>query len=308
MLKLFIDLSNDFRTTIETIKVEMKEKVNLTTRVGNQTLNQAYSVSSKFKIPELKPFNGNRNAKELEIFIFDMKEYFKASGTNSEETKMILAPMCLMMQNSEFIARRKLQELKHTRTIIEYAKQFSDVMLDIRDMSEKDKVPHRIAECPHRGSLTALQASLQCYNNLEVETEMEREDAPQMGVLKILSAIQKKASYQKDAFEKGLMFVDAVINSKPAKSTMKVLNEYVDIMPPELPKSLPPRRGIDHKIELVPGTKPPTKNAYQMVPPELAEFWKQLDKLLAPNLSDLRKRLWHPYVVSEEERQNTPTV
>ncbi|KAA0062359.1 uncharacterized protein E5676_scaffold313G002590 [Cucumis melo var. makuwa] len=41
-----------------------------------------------------------------------------------------------------------------------------------------------------------------------------------MDVLKFLSSIQKKTSHQKDAFEKGLMFVDAIINSKPAKSTM----------------------------------------------------------------------------------------
>ena len=42
--------------------------------------------------------------------------------------------------NVEFISRRKLQELKHIRTIIEYVKQFSSIMLDIQDMSEKDKV------------------------------------------------------------------------------------------------------------------------------------------------------------------------
>ncbi|KAA0032569.1 uncharacterized protein E5676_scaffold284G00580 [Cucumis melo var. makuwa] len=52
---------------------EMKVQVNLTMRaVGNQISNQAYSVSSKFKIPEPKAFNGNRDAKELESFIFDM--------------------------------------------------------------------------------------------------------------------------------------------------------------------------------------------------------------------------------------------
>ncbi|KAA0033968.1 reverse transcriptase [Cucumis melo var. makuwa] len=46
----------------------------------------------------------------------------------------------------------------------------------------------------------------------------------------------------------------------------EVMNEYVDVMPQELPKSLPPQRRIDHKIELVPGTKTPAKNAYRMAP------------------------------------------
>ena len=44
------------------------------------------------------------------------------------------------LKNVEFIARRKLWELKHIGTISDYVKQFSAVMLDIRDMSKKDKV------------------------------------------------------------------------------------------------------------------------------------------------------------------------
>jgi len=38
---------------------------------------------------------------------------------------------------------------------------------------------------------------------------------------------------------------------------------------------------IDHEIELLPGAKPPAKNAYRMAPPELAELRKQLDELLS---------------------------
>ncbi|KAL0554452.1 hypothetical protein IC582_008373 [Cucumis melo] len=51
-------------------------------------------------------------------------------------------------------------------------------------------------------------------------------------------------------------------------------------MPDSLSKSLPPRRMIDNEIELVPKAKPPAKNAYRMMPPELAELRKQLDELL----------------------------
>ncbi|KAA0046120.1 uncharacterized protein E6C27_scaffold157G00530 [Cucumis melo var. makuwa] len=85
------------------------------------------------------------------------------------------------------------------------------------------KGPHWVAKCSHRGSLIASKASLQCSNNLKAKIEGKREDegdTPRMGALKFLLAIQKNASHQKDAFEKGLMFVDAVINSKTAKSTM----------------------------------------------------------------------------------------
>ena len=60
-----------------------------------------------------------------------------------------------------------------------------------------------------------------------------------------------------------------------------VLEEYNDMMLAELPRVLPPRRAVDHWIELEPGARPPTRGPYQMVPLELAELRKQLEQLLA---------------------------
>ena len=59
-----------------------------------------------------------------------------------------------------------------------------------------------------------------------------------------------------------------------------VLASYVDIMQESLPQTLPPRRSIDHEIELLPGVKPLAKNAYRMAPPKLAELRKQLEEFL----------------------------
>ena len=50
----------------------------------------------------------------------------------------------------------------------------------------------------------------------------------------------------------------------------RVLEEYREVMPESLPKTLPPRRGIDHEVRLMPGLKPPAKNAYKIAPLELA--------------------------------------
>ena len=52
------------------------------------------------------------------------------------------------------------------------------------------------------------------------------------------------------------------------------------MMPLELPKTLPSRHAVDHKIELVPGSKPPSKAPYRMSPMELVEMRKQLTELL----------------------------
>ena len=64
------------------------------------------------------------------------------------------------------------------------------------------------------------------------------------------------------------------------KEIEKVLNEFKDMMPLELPKRLPPRRDEDHKIELEQGAKPPAMGPYRMAPSELEELRRQLKELL----------------------------
>jgi len=42
--------------------------------------------------------------------------------------------------NTAWVARDYLKKLKHTTSVREYVKQFSSLMLDIKDMSEADKL------------------------------------------------------------------------------------------------------------------------------------------------------------------------
>ena len=44
------------------------------------------------------------------------------------------------------------------------------------------------------------------------------------------------------------------------KCVEDVLKRYQDVMPEDLPNELPPRREVDHKIEVKPGTEPPSKS------------------------------------------------
>ena len=67
-------------------------------------------------------------------------------------------------------------------------------------------------------------------------------------------------------------------------SVARLLHEFVDVMPAALPKELPPRRPIDHRIELIPGSKPPALAPYRMSPAELLELRKQLKELLDAGL------------------------
>src|SRR5262249_7140356 len=117
-----------------------------------------------------------RNAKELENFLWDMEQYFKAARVPETEkvtlTTMYLAgdaklwwrsrldddlsanqPGIISWEslkkelkdqflpcNTAWVARDALKKLKHTGTIRDYVKEFSSLMLDIKNMSEEDKL------------------------------------------------------------------------------------------------------------------------------------------------------------------------
>lgn len=59
-----------------------------------------------------------------------------------------------------------------------------------------------------------------------------------------------------------------------------LVQSYPDIFPNELPKGLPPRRNVDHRIELEQGHSPPCRPPYRLSQPELEELKRQLEKLL----------------------------
>jgi hypothetical protein len=85
-----------------------------------------------------------------------------------------------------------------------------------------------------------------------------------------------------------LCFVRAQPDTKSKKSsidpkmdarTKKVIEEYRDVFPDDLPKQLPPARKIQHRIELEMGSTPTSRGVYRMSPTELDELKKQLQDL-----------------------------
>ncbi|WJZ85709.1 hypothetical protein VitviT2T_005229 [Vitis vinifera] len=60
----------------------------------------------------------------------------------------------------------------------------------------------------------------------------------------------------------------------------KILDDFSDLWPAELPNELPPMRDIQHAIDLIPGASLPNLPAYRMNPTEHAELKRQVDELL----------------------------
>lgn len=131
---------------------------------------------SKLKVPDPLHFNGTRCSKELENFLWDMEQYFHAARIKEVE-KVTVAAMYLtgdaklwwrtrltddlnagrpkistwesltkelrdqfLPGNTSWVAREAMRSLKHDGSVREYVTQFSSLMLDVKDMSEADKL------------------------------------------------------------------------------------------------------------------------------------------------------------------------
>lgn len=91
----------------------------------------------------------------------------------------------------------------------------------------------------------------------------------------------------KDTLSSHTVTVAAVASSSAESGTVlpsswnNIRKAYADVFPEELPAGLPPAREVDHKIELVPGSIPPSRPTFRLSATELEELKKQLDELLA---------------------------
>ncbi|KAL0457789.1 UNVERIFIED_CONTAM: RNA-directed DNA polymerase [Sesamum latifolium] len=117
---------------------QMSIQIGLLQRAVSNGPAVAHDAGARLRIPEPKAYNGARDAKEVENFLFDIEQYFlaaKRGGRGEEAIREQFFP-----ENVEYNARRALRKLEHSGSVRDYVKSFSALMLDIRDMSEKDKL------------------------------------------------------------------------------------------------------------------------------------------------------------------------
>ncbi|GFZ17388.1 hypothetical protein Acr_26g0006580 [Actinidia rufa] len=104
---------------------EMQGILNLLAESWKMAVTQGTISSShppKVDIPRPENYNGSRNARKLDNFLWNLDQYFEATV------------------NSEHEARARLRRLFHKSTIREYVKEFSELMLEIPDMTEKESL------------------------------------------------------------------------------------------------------------------------------------------------------------------------
>jgi hypothetical protein len=64
------------------------------------------------------------------------------------------------------------------------------------------------------------------------------------------------------------------------RAITNLLHEFKDVFPAEIPPGLPPLRGIEHQIDLIPGASLPNRAVYRTNPEEMKEIQRQVQELL----------------------------
>ena len=89
--------------------------------------------------------------------------------------------------------------------------------------------------------------------------------------MKLISAIKLVGSLKKG--HQVFLCTVTSIHSLPKLEDVRVVSEYTDVFPEELP-GIPPQRDIEFTIELLLGTGPIAKASYRMAPAEMQELRK----------------------------------
>ncbi|XP_077250383.1 uncharacterized protein LOC143889876 [Tasmannia lanceolata] len=143
------------------------------------------------------------------------------------------------------------------------------VILGIEFLNQAKAIP-----MPYLNSLCMFGEKAPC---MILATRQERKDVEHLTALQLKKGLKKEEPTFVETLKMGEALVGEILIPPSIKD---VIEEFKDVMPEKLPKKLPPRRAVDHKIELEPRSIPPASAPYRMAPPELAELRKQLNELL----------------------------
>ena len=80
------------------------------------------------------------------------------------------------------------------------------------------------------------------------------------------------------------ILVSANDNTSFPSMVSHLLQEYEDVFPTETPNGLPPVRGVEHQIDLIPGATLPNRPPYRTNPEETKEIQRQVQELLDKRL------------------------
>ncbi|KAJ0512090.1 putative transcription factor interactor and regulator CCHC(Zn) family [Helianthus annuus] len=174
MSKLRNEVENSIRDCHRSfldLEAKVKENKQVVVHSANTDL-----LTPRVEIPKPSPFLGKREARAVDDFVWEMEQYLGGVQIKDDATKIKTASMylkdtaalwwrrrytditkgtCTINTWAEFVqelkkqfypvnaeheARSKLRKLKHTGTLKDYVKEFTTLVLEIPDLSEKDSL------------------------------------------------------------------------------------------------------------------------------------------------------------------------
>jgi hypothetical protein len=92
----------------------------------------------------------------------------------------------------------------------------------------------------------------------------------------LLTEVKKKEDPQIIVVRKPKIVLTSTRVDDLPEEVQELLEEFVDIVVDELPRSLPPIRSVSHHIDLIPGASFSNKDAYKLTPQENEEVKRQV--------------------------------
>jgi hypothetical protein len=139
--------------------------------------------------------------------------------------------------------------------------------------------------------LTKYQASLSCDKRTVKLVSLSGEEV----LVELVLSRPRKGSCHK--------VTTHIEEIKPSES-INAVSDFPDVFPEELP-GMPPERKVEFAIELILGTAPISKRAYQVSRPELVELKKQIDELLEKGYIRPSTSPWAALVLFLEKKDGT---
>ncbi|XP_028223089.1 uncharacterized protein LOC114404211, partial [Glycine soja] len=81
--------------------------------------------------------------------------------------------------------------------------------------------------------------------------------------------------------QRQMLHANPIDEFKLPSSIQSLLQDFDDVFPASVPDGLPPLRGIEHHIDLIPGASLPNRPAYRSNPQETKEIERQVSELLS---------------------------
>jgi hypothetical protein len=114
---------------------------------------------------------------------------------------------------------------------------------------EKNGITHMLLPIKDKEVKPEVSNTILLMSGKELLTEVKKKEGPQFIVVR----------------KPNIVLTSTRVDDLP-EEVQKLLEEFVDIVVDELPRSLAPIRSVSHHIDLIPGASLPNKVAYRLMP------------------------------------------